>query len=78
LYNTPIMICIRFFDTRKDAELAKQFLVENGIYSEVSEDKFENISIQEFGVDARFRLKITEKDLVRTARLLAKKLKNED
>lgn len=69
------MICIRFFKTRKEAELGKKVLGTGGIESAVSEDKFNNVPIQEFGVQARFRLNVPEKDFKKAANFLAKKLK---
>lgn len=70
------MICIRIFDTREEAELAKKVLEEGGILSVVSEDKFEDVPIQNYGVPARYRLKVDEADYYKTARFLAGKLKN--
>jgi len=69
------MICIRFFKTREEAELGKKILAEGGISSIVSEDTFNNVPIQEFGVQARFRLNVAEDDYLRSARFLAKKLR---
>lgn len=69
------MICIRFFKTREEAELAKEILEEGGIFAEISEDKFNNVPIQEFGVPARFRLLVkNNKDLNRAAQFLAERL----
>lgn len=69
------MICIRIFKTRKEAEVAKEILKEGGIYSFVDEDVFNGVSIQKFGVSARFRLKVESRDLNHAARFLATKLK---
>lgn len=70
------MICIRFFKTREKAQLAKEILEEGGISAEISEDKFNDVPIQEFGVPARFRLLVkNNKDLSRAAQFLAAKLK---
>ncbi|MDP2637783.1 MAG: hypothetical protein Q8P26_01850 [Candidatus Levybacteria bacterium] len=70
------MICIRFFKTREEAQLAKEILEEGGIFSKISEDKFNDVPIQEFGVPARFRLLVkNNKDLSRAARFLAKRLR---
>lgn len=69
------MICIRFFKTKKEADWGKQVLDEGGISSTVSEDKFNNVPIQEFGVSARFRLNVAKKDFNRAVNFLAKKLK---
>lgn len=73
-YNLKV-VCIRFFKTRKEAEFAKKILEEGGISSVVSEDKFNNVPIQEFGVAARFRLNVSEEDYYRSANFLAKKLR---
>lgn len=70
------MISIRIFKTREDAEWAKQALEEGEILTTISEDEFNNVPIQKFGVQARFRLKVTDnKDLNRAAQFLARKLK---
>lgn len=69
------MICIRIFRTREEAEWAKKVLEEDGMFATISEDTFNNIPIQDFGVSARFRLKVTDKDLDRAAHFLATKLK---
>lgn len=69
------MICIRFFKTRKEAEWGKKVLETGGIESTVSEDKFNNVPIQNFGVRARFRLNVERKDFNRAANFLAKKLR---
>jgi hypothetical protein len=70
------VISIRIFKTREDAEWAKKALEEGGILTTISEDKFNNVPIQEFGVQARFRLNVTDnKDLNRAAQFLAKKLR---
>ena len=68
------MICIRFFKTREEAEMGKKVLDEGGIQSEVTEDKFNNVPIQEFGVTARFRLNVADGDYYKAANFLAKKL----
>lgn len=69
------MICIRFFKTRKEAEWAKEALKEGGIMGTITEDKFNGVPIQEFGVAARFRLHVSEEDFNRSANFLAKKLR---
>lgn len=69
------MICIRFFKTRKEAEWGKKVLETGEILAKVSEDKFNNVPIQEFGVQARFRLNVERKDFNKAANFLAKKLK---
>ena len=68
------MICIRIFKTREEAELAKKILQEGEIFATISEDMFNNVPIQEFGVQARFRLNVERKDFIRSARFLAAKL----
>lgn len=69
------MICIRIFKTLEEASRAKRILREGGIFAEITEDKFNNVPIQKFGVSARFRLKVESKDFIHSARFLAKKLK---
>lgn len=68
------MICIRIFKTRKEAEWALKVLKEGEILGRISEDTFNNVPIQKFGVQARFRLKVSEKDFNRAVNFLAKKL----
>jgi hypothetical protein len=69
------MICIRFFKTRKEAEWAKKILEESGIKGIVSEDKFNNVPIQKFGVRARFRINVDDEDFDRALNFLAKRLR---
>ena len=69
------MVWIRIFRTRKEAERAKEILKDGGFKTTISEDKLFGISIQRFGVPARFRLLIERKDLEKAAEFLAKKLK---
>ena len=69
------MICIRFFKTRKEAEWAKKILEEGGIKGIVSEDKFNNVPIQKFGVRARFRINVDDEDFDRALNFLAKKIR---
>ncbi len=69
------MICIRFFKTRKEAEWAEEILKEGGIKGIVSEDKFNNVPIQKFGVRARFRINVEDEDFDRALSFLAKKIR---
>lgn len=69
------VICIRIFKTREEAQLAKKILEEGGISATISEDKFNDVPIQKFGVSARFRLKVENEDLNRAALFLANKLR---
>jgi hypothetical protein len=69
------MITIRIFKTRREVELARDVLKEGGFTVKVSEDKFNNVPIQEFGVPARFRLNIEDKDFIRVTKFLANELK---
>lgn len=69
------MICIRIFKTREEAEWARDVLKEGGIHAIVSEDTFNHVPIQKFGVQARFRLKVEDRDFPKTTLFLAKKLK---
>jgi hypothetical protein len=70
------VICIRIFKTKEEADVGKKILEEDGIFSEITEDKFNNVPIQKFGVTARFRLHVRgNKDLKRAALFLSDKLK---
>lgn len=69
------MITIRIFRTRREAELARNVLKEGGFIAKVSEDKFNNVPIQQFGVPARFRLNIEDRDFLRVTKFLANKVK---
>ena len=69
------MICIRIFKTREEAEWAKGILEKGEISAMVSEDSFNNVPIQNFGVPARFRLKVEDRDFYRAAKFLASKIK---
>lgn len=69
------MICIRFFKTTEEAELGKRILEEGGIVAWVSEDKFNNVPIRKFGVQARFRLNVAGDDFDKAANFLAKRLR---
>lgn len=64
-----------FQDQKGSAVGKKKVLEEGGISSVVSEDKFNNVPIQEFGVRDRFRLNVSEADFNRSANFLAKKLR---
>ena len=68
-------ITIRIFDTRQDAENAQVALKEGGITSYISEDQFNYVPIQEYGVPARFRLNVHDRDFPRTVKYLGEKLK---
>ena len=70
------MIWIRIFRTRKEAQRALVVLKELGIRVSISEDKYEGVPIQEYGVPARFRLNVrTKEEYFKAAELMAKKLK---
>ncbi len=69
------MICIRIFATRKEAKLAQKILSDGGIVAIITEDKFNGVPIQKYGVSARFRLKVEDKDFPRTAKFLKSRLK---
>ncbi|MEK9178485.1 MAG: hypothetical protein AAB801_01750 [Patescibacteria group bacterium] len=69
------MITIRFFKTREDAERARQILEKAGFDAEVSEDKFNNVPIQKFGVRARYRLNVSDEDFYPVTAFLAKKIR---
>lgn len=70
------MILIRVFKTRREASFALEILEKGGIKAKVSEDKFYGIPIQAYGVEARFRLLVEDKDFRKTTKYLAGKLKN--
>jgi hypothetical protein len=69
------MTLIRIFKARKEAEWAMQILKEGGIPAFVSEDTFNDVPIQEFGVTARFRVLVNDDDYFKAAAFLADKLK---
>ena len=69
------MIHVRIFDTRHEAERAQKILKDGGIDSKVSEDKLWGIPIQRFGVSARYRLLVEDKDYPKTVKYIAGKLK---
>jgi hypothetical protein len=69
------VICIRIFKTRQETVSAKKALQKGDVTATITEDKFNNIPIQEFGVDARFRLKVEDKDFYKAARFLANELR---
>ena len=69
------MTLIRIFKTRKEAEWAVGILKEGAIPAFVSEDTFNNVPIQEFGVTARFRVLIDDDDYFKAAAFLANKLR---
>ena len=69
------MIPVRIFDTRNEAEKAQKVLSDGGIESRVSEDKLWGIPIQRFGVSARYRLLVEDKDYPKTVKFIAGKLK---
>ncbi len=67
---------IRIFRTRRQAEVAKNILEECGIFATISEDKFEGVPIQRYGVPPRFRLNVVSKeDWEKAAVFLAKRMK---
>lgn len=72
------MVLVRIFKTRREAENAKKILAQGHIYASISEDKFEGVPIQKYGVPARFRLNVGDQDeLNRAAQYLAKRFKKD-
>jgi hypothetical protein len=71
------VITIRIFRTREQAEFGKAVLASGGIVSEITEDMFHHVQIQQFSVPARFRLKVADEDFRKAAEFLAKKLKEQ-
>ncbi len=69
------MLCIRIFNNKEQAEFGQKILKESGIYSVITEDTFNNVPIQNFGVRARYRLHVNKEDFLKTADLLAKKVR---
>lgn len=69
------MTLIRIFKTKGEAQKAKEVLQEGGISSDIIEDTFNSVPIQEFGVPARFRLEVGGNDYFKAAAFLAKKLR---
>jgi len=70
------MITIRIFDSVDEAKWAQDKLKKGGFISEITEDKFEGVPIQEYNVPARFRLKVNDADFDKVTQYLAKLLKN--
>jgi hypothetical protein len=70
------MVLVRIFDTRDEAERAQQVLKQGGIDSVITEDKFAGVPIQKFGVRARYRLMVEDKDYYKVAKYLADKMKS--
>jgi hypothetical protein len=70
------MICIRIFKTREEAQRAKSVLEKGGIPCQITEDTFNKVPIQRFGVQARFRLRVADEDFVRATNFLAKLLRS--
>jgi hypothetical protein len=74
MYNCD-MATVRIFKTRKEAELAKKIVEEGGFLADITEDKFNGVPIQKFGVRARFRLNVAREDYFKVANYLAKRLR---
>jgi hypothetical protein len=68
------MICIRIFKTREEAERAKEVLLKGNFVATVSEDKINNVPIQQYGVQARFRFMIKDRDFLKVTQFLANEL----
>lgn len=68
------MILVRVFETRGEAENAKNILKKGGIQSRVTEDKLWGIPIQKFGVSARFRLMVNDSDYPKTIKYISEKI----
>ena len=68
------MILVRIFDIRKEAEMAQKVLEEGKIKSKVTEDNLWGIPIQKFGVKARYRLLVEDKDYPKTIKFIEGKL----
>ncbi len=69
------MITIRIFDSEEEVKDAQKELKKGGFESEISEDKFDGIPIQEFNVPARFRLKVKDDDFEKVAQYLGNLIK---
>ena len=67
--------CIRIFREYEAAEWAKSILAKGGIMSTIREDKFGKLTLQELGIQPRFRLYIQQEDIRKAASFLAKKLR---
>ncbi len=70
-----MMVWIRIFRTRREAQEAEEILNKGGFHTVISEDKLFGIPIQRYGVPARFRLHVEHRDFKKVAEFLAKKLK---
>ncbi|HVZ12503.1 MAG TPA: hypothetical protein VG965_05725 [Patescibacteria group bacterium] len=64
------MVWIRIFRTRIEAERAQEVLKKLGVETSISEDNFEGVPIQKYGVPARFRLNVRKEDFERVTKIL--------
>lgn len=67
--------CIRIFRTDKEAKEAKNILLDAGIESYITEDKFEKLTLADLGMQSRFRLFVEMRDIPKVAKHLAKLLR---
>ena len=66
--------CIRIFRTRKQAEIAQRLLEAEGFSCYVTEDGFEELTLEELNIPPRFRLYVAMQDVKRIAKFLSGKL----
>lgn len=67
--------CIRIFKTEKEAKEAKRILSDAGVESYITEDKFEKLTLEDLGMQSRFRLFVEMHDIPKVAKHLAKLLR---
>ncbi len=68
------MICIRIFNSGKEAGWARRVLQDGGFKTEIKEDRFGKITLDRLGMKPRFRLLIQEEDFDKITLYLAKNL----
>lgn len=66
--------CIRFFKSREKAEIAKKIVERGGFECNITEDKFEKLTLEELGMQSRFRLNVERTDVFKVAEFLKTKL----
>lgn len=67
--------CIRYFYNEDNANLACKYLKKEGFDCYISEDKFEMLTLDKFGMRRRFRLMVERGDIYKIAEVLAKRVR---
>ena len=68
------MICIRIFNSGKEAGWARRVLREGNFEVEIKEDRFGKFTLDRLGMKPRFRLLVNKEDFDKVTLYLAKKL----